>query len=95
VEARQAVEHWRQKAEAEALARVKAETKLDESERVRLAEINAARAEARAEVASLQAKLDNAEKVRLAQIEAQTTLVAELRAELAELRKPWWRRMMG
>ena len=59
-------EHWRDRAEQEALARARAEGKLEAFERAHAAEIS-----------------------------AKDTLAVELRALLADARRPWWRRWVG
>lgn len=59
-------------------------------------------ADLRVEVATAQGQVDAARAVAVAdvataraEIDAQAKLVDELKAMLAELRRPWWRRLLG
>ena len=56
---------------------------------------NAEVAEARLQAAVAAAKLEAAERRTEIEIAARNGMIEELRAELARLRRPWWRRMMG
>ena len=66
------------------------------------AEAGPAEAELLAEVAELRealaravAERDAAEAIRTAEVAAKVEVIEELRAMLADLRRPWWRRWRG
>jgi hypothetical protein len=51
--------------------------------------------EARVRVAAARAEKFAAEQIAKAHVEARDLVLAELRAELARLRQPWWLRLFG
>lgn len=59
------------------------------------AEREAAKTVAVAEVATARAEASAAELVKAAEIASRERLIDELRAELARLRRPWWRRVLS
>jgi hypothetical protein len=60
-----------------------------------VAALNAEVAELREEMAGLKAGLKAAHDVAEAQLAAKDELIVELKALLAEARRPWWRRWRG
>src|SRR3954468_12048952 len=62
--------------------------------RVALADLTAEVTELQTALARSEAQRDAAESVALAQVEAKAQVVAELREQVAWLRRPWWRRWL-
>lgn len=60
-----------------------------------LADLTAEVAELRTALARAEAAADTAKAVAEAKVEAMEVLLAELRADLAWHRRPWWRRLVG
>jgi ElaB/YqjD/DUF883 family membrane-anchored ribosome-binding protein len=60
----------------------------------RAARASAEAAEARLQAAVAAAKLEAAERRTEIEVAARNAVIEELRAELARLRRPWWRRLL-